>query len=353
MTGEDCVGIEEPSAQKLLIDKVLRTPLEVTWTVTSRCNLRCPYCLESSLPSDAADDASDETRDLIVRELIAGDVLRVYVSGGEPLLVKEVPDYVARLRDSGAVVRLTTNGVLVDEDVADRLAEARLNAAEVSLQPGQAGPVERAILLFAERNIPTLLRVVVTHANIADLEAIVTPFVRSGVKKIELQEVVPLGRAASDAARYELDIESLRDVRDRVEDMRRRWGDAFVSFTSATLADLDSGKPVPCSLGERNRKSCEIGPDGNVIPCTPATAYGVRNLIPEKGLARCFQDISRLYAPFVDPPAGGRCDGCSWIAPCGGGCRAISFLLTGRTDGGNPVCRTFRAVDSREAISAG
>jgi radical SAM protein with 4Fe4S-binding SPASM domain len=336
-----------------LIDKVLRTPLEVTWTVTSRCNLRCPYCLESSLPSDAPDDASAETRDLIVRELIAAEVLRVYVSGGEPLLVKEVPDYVARLRDSGAVVRLTTNGVLPDEDMADRLEEARLNAAEVSLQPGQAGPVKRALSLLAERDIPTLLRVVVTRANVADLEAIVSQFTGSSVQKIEIQEVVPLGRAASDAARYELDVETLRSVRSRVEGMKRQWGDASVSFTSATLADLDSGRPLPCSLGERNRKSCEIGPDGNVIPCTPATAYGVRNLIPEKGLARCFQDISRLYAPFVDPPAGGRCDGCSWAGPCGGGCRAVSFLLTGKADGGNPVCRTFRAVDSREAVSAG
>lgn len=324
------------------VEKLLETPLEATWVVTSRCNLRCSYCLEDPLPADDPDDASEGTRELIVRELVANRVLKVYISGGEPLLVPSVPRYVSTLRDGGAAVRLTTNGTLIDGDMAGRLSAARLSAAEVSLQPGTFEAVRRAVALLVAAGIRTILRIVVTPRNRSRLEELVSPFVESGVEQIALQEVAPLGRAACDVRRHLLDAETLAAVRAQVEEMRNKWGERLISFASTTLAEAAAGHPIPCALGARVKKSCEVRPDGNVIPCAPATACGVRNSVPEKGLRACWRDLPRLYAPFAEAPPGGNCGQCRWVASCGGGCRAVSFQLTGEKSGGNPVCSFFQ-----------
>ena len=92
----------------------LASPLHVSWVLTSRCNLACEYCLEDSVPADA-DDVPEELRDLIAREIVENRVLKVSISGGEPLLVESLPRLIARLREGGVFVRLTTNGVVMDE----------------------------------------------------------------------------------------------------------------------------------------------------------------------------------------------------------------------------------------------
>ncbi len=331
------------------IDSLLDAPLQVTWTVTSRCNLRCAYCLENALPADTPDDASEETRERIVRELIAHRVLKVYVSGGEPLLVPSVPGYIARMRDRGMAVRLTTNGTLIDEEMAERLAAARLSVAEVSLHPGTAERVRRAVALLVAEGVRTILRIVVTPRNHLGLEELVSPFVETGVENVALQEIAPLGRAARGGGKHLLDVEALRTAREQVDEMRKQWGNTFVSLASTTLAEAEVGHPTPCTLSLRVRKSCEVRPDGNVIPCAPAVTYGVRNLIAEKGLNACWRDLSRLYTPFAEAPPGGRCELCRWAEACGGGCRALSFLLTGDVSGGNPACPFFQPASLAEA----
>ena len=323
------------------VDRLLSAPLEATWVVTSRCNLRCPYCLEDPLPADAPDDASEEARELIIRQLIENEILKVYISGGEPLLVPSVPGYVKRFRDMGMAVRLTTNGTLIDEEMAERLSASRLTAAEVSLHPGALDSVRRAVSLLVARGVRTILRIVVTPRNCSRLEGLVSPFVGSGVENVSLQEVAPLGRAACQGESL-LGLDSLRAIREEIDGMRKKWGEGFVGFSSTTLAEAEAGHPVPCTLSLRLRKGCEVRPDGNVIPCAPASAYGVRNLISEKGLRACWRDLPRLYAPFAEEPPGGRCERCRWAKACGGGCRAVSFLLSGKASAGNPVCPFFQ-----------
>ena len=178
------------------LPRLLGTPLHVSWVVTSRCNLACDYCLEDALPAAGGDDVPGAARELIVSEIVAAHVLKVNVSGGEPLLVDALPALIARLRDAGVFVRMTTNGVLLDGPLADGLAEARLSVAEISLHPGRGREVLRAVSLLAARGVRTIVRVVVSSANARTLEDIVAPFRAAGVERVMLQEAVPLGRAA-------------------------------------------------------------------------------------------------------------------------------------------------------------
>jgi radical SAM protein with 4Fe4S-binding SPASM domain len=258
------------------------------------------------------------------------------------LLVPELAAYAARLCEAGARLRLTTNGVLVDDAKADELAEAGIAAAEVSLHPGTADLVARGVTCLVKKRIPTVLRFVVTPRDLGTLRASAMRFADSGVEAIAFQEVMPLGRASGDLDTGTLSLAQARRARDEVAALARELGESFVTFASATLADAEIGHPIPCTLGKGNWKSCEIRPDGNVIPCAPAAVFGVANSLHEKGLQRAWQDLPGLYREFAEEDPGGVCAACASRESCRGGCRAICRSVDGE-GGGNPACAFFRS----------
>lgn len=108
-------------------------------SVTDRCNLRCTYCMPRSefgpghrfLPHrDLLTPAEVETA---ARVFVALGVRKIRLTGGEPLLRRELPDIVWRLSRLGVDdLALTTNGVLLRRRAA-RLRRAGLGRVTVSL----------------------------------------------------------------------------------------------------------------------------------------------------------------------------------------------------------------------------
>lgn len=95
-------------------------PSSATWDLTYACQLRCGYCY-----SESGRRASEQLphEDLLrIADTLGGMGLRsVQLSGGEPLLVKGLPEIVRRLRARGTKVVLFTNGLLVNDGNAARL----------------------------------------------------------------------------------------------------------------------------------------------------------------------------------------------------------------------------------------
>ncbi|RYZ02519.1 MAG: GTP 3',8-cyclase MoaA [Myxococcales bacterium] len=107
-------------------------------SVTDRCNFRCRYCMPREkfgpehqfLPR--AELLSFEELAHFVR-LFRGQLSKVRLTGGEPLLRKDLPALVRLLkRDTGLPLALTTNGVLLPRFAAE-LADAGLDRLTVSL----------------------------------------------------------------------------------------------------------------------------------------------------------------------------------------------------------------------------
>ncbi|MDH5345341.1 MAG: radical SAM protein, partial [Gammaproteobacteria bacterium] len=109
-------------------------------SLLDRCNFRCPYCMPEA-------EYTEDYRFLSRRERLSHDeifrvariavglgVSKLRITGGEPLLDKNVAGLVARLAKLDGVddLALTTNGVLL-APVAQRLADAGLQRVTISL----------------------------------------------------------------------------------------------------------------------------------------------------------------------------------------------------------------------------
>lgn len=107
-------------------------------SVTDRCNMRCRYCMPREvfgadfpyLPP--ADVLTYEEIDRLVGLFAGLGVEKVRLTGGEPLLRKDLPELIRRLSLHGVELAMTTNGVLLPR-YAPALSAAGLDRVTVSL----------------------------------------------------------------------------------------------------------------------------------------------------------------------------------------------------------------------------
>jgi cyclic pyranopterin phosphate synthase len=120
----------------MLADRFGRPLRSLRVSVTDRCNLRCQYCMPEPdyvwLPRESL--LTFEEIGTLVDTFTPMGVDRVRITGGEPLLRRDLPTLVASLAARPAVkdLALTTNGVLLAEH-AEPLRRAGLHRLTVSL----------------------------------------------------------------------------------------------------------------------------------------------------------------------------------------------------------------------------
>lgn len=123
----------------MLRDKLGREIRDLRISVTDRCNFRCTYCMPKSeyenfdfLPKK--DILSYEEMVKIVKILIPLGLKKVRITGGEPLLRKDLSKLVSMIRglSDEIDIAITTNGVLLSK-YAKELAEVGLSRVTVSL----------------------------------------------------------------------------------------------------------------------------------------------------------------------------------------------------------------------------
>ena len=105
-------------------------------SVTDRCNLRCTYCMpeEGIRLLDHSDILSFEEITDFARMAVANGITKVRLTGGEPLVRKNIAELVSMLHgiDGLEDLSMTTNGILLPKFASD-LKKAGLNRINISL----------------------------------------------------------------------------------------------------------------------------------------------------------------------------------------------------------------------------
>lgn len=181
---------------------VLGRPLgNLRLSVTDRCNLRCAYCMPEEqyrwLPNPEI--LSFEELSSLVDRFMALGVRRVRLTGGEPLMRRELPSLVRQLaRKPLEDLALTTNGVLL-ADHATALREAGLKRLTVSLDTLRA---DRFTKLTRRDQLSKVLEGIEAATRAGFTGTKIDTVVMRGVNDDELIDLLNFGRAVNAEVRF-------------------------------------------------------------------------------------------------------------------------------------------------------
>jgi pyrroloquinoline quinone biosynthesis protein E len=314
--------------------------------LTYSCPLHCPYCSNPVSSPAGIELASSEWR-RVFQEAAGLGVLHVGLSGGEPLLRRDLLEIISAARDAGLYTNLITSGLGLDFARAQQLRASGLDSIQISFQADEAVLGDSiagtrahhlkmdAAAAVTKAGLPLSLNIVLHRHNIERLPAIISLAESVGAQRLELANVQFYGWAW-------LNRKSLLPSRDQAQA-------AFALAESAkerlagrmeviyVLPDYFEERPKPCMQGWGERY-LTVNPIGEVLPCPNATSIpGLR-----------FENVRQnsLAAIWNESESFNRFRGEEWMPlPCRecperqidfGGCRCQSALLTGNPSATDP-----------------
>jgi GTP 3',8-cyclase len=227
-----------------LIDPFGRTINYLRLSVTDRCDLRCTYCMPERMAFlPRADLLGLAELDRLAAAFVRKGVRKVRLTGGEPLVRKDVMDLVGRLsrflRDGQLdELTLTTNGTRLAQHAEElaRCGMKRINVSLDSLDPeiyaritrgGRLGDVIAGIDSALAAGVKVKINAVaLRHDNLHDLVAL-AEWAHARGAELTIIEVMPMGSVEAERADQFVPLTEARRLFERrwtLTDLARRTG---------------------------------------------------------------------------------------------------------------------------------
>ena len=355
-------------------------PYVVSWNLTYRCNLACEHCyldagaaplVRTENFADRSELGTDECFRVIDEIAAFAPECLTILTGGEPLLRRDILEIVQRAAERELWVVVGTNGVRITQNVARRLAEAGARGLSLSLdaldpdrhdrfrqvRSAWQNTVEGAQILNAT-GLPFIVQTTAGSHNLGELDAIADfAHDRLAAKVWNLYFLVPTGRGqfVSDMtpAQYDEVLASLYRIQKKYNRrmvVNAKCAPHYIKTvlenadveTDPIPTDAESPGLYPIRIYSGGAGGCPAGthyvgirPNGDVTPCPylPVFAGNLRGspLADLWTSSEVFTDIRRRSS------LGGRCGACEMNAHCGG-CRARAYGMTGDLMAEDPLC---------------
>jgi heme d1 biosynthesis radical SAM protein NirJ len=344
----------------------------VIWNLIRRCNLTCMHCYSISADIDFPGELSTEEVLAVMQDLKAFRVRVLILSGGEPLLRKDLFDIAARGKALGFYLGLSTNGTLIDDALARRIAGAGFEYVGISLD-GLHGTHDRfrrkdgafaaslaALRRCRELGVKVGVRFTLTQDNAADLPGLLELVEAEGIDRFYLSHLNYAGRGNVNRKRdahFRVTREALELLYSRAWDAAQRGlHKDFVTGNNdadGVYALYWARRNVPTFDEPRLRASlaawggnasgvnvANIDNLGNVHPDTmwwDCTLGNVRS----RAFSAIWQDTRHpVMAGLKARPrhVKGRCAGCAYFDVCGGNTRVRAMQVTGDPWAEDPGC---------------
>lgn len=345
-------------------------PPVVIWNLLRRCNLTCKHCYATSADSQFRDELDTAEALRVIDELAAAGVRVLILSGGEPLLRKDLFQLTDYARDKGFFVALSSNGTLIDEHNIERIAAARFDYVGISIDgleavhdefrqlKGSFAASMKAIGLCRERDIRVGLRTTLTQHNYPQLQALLALMREMDVQKFYLSHLNYSGRGKR-SRRLDAQHQMTRDA------MRQLFEQAWADVQAGHDSDFVSGNNDADAIlllqwvGEhlpQHRQRLEamlrawggnasgsgianIDNIGDVHPDTYWWQHQVGNVRRQSFRELWLEQPAPLLEQLRQHPRAveGRCAQCRWLAICNGNTRTRAWA-EGNLWGEDPGC---------------
>ena len=318
-------------------------PLIVSWNVTRKCNMECSHCYINASTEKHAEQHTDELTTEEAKNLI-DQIAEVscpmlILSGGEPLLRKDIFEIIRYGTEKGLKMAMGSNGALIDYAVAKKLKEAGIKTISISLDSavpekhdefrGVGGSWQKAvdaITALRENDVLVQVNTTLTQQNYDEIDDIMALSENLGVENFHLFFLVPTGRGGKitdiSPAMYESMIRNTfaKTARHRLN-VRPSCAPQFMRIAKDMNIDMRQWIRG-CIAG---LYYCRIFPNGEVTPC-PYLPVKLGN-IKEKSFKDIWFNSDILKALRNPSTLKGKCGACDYKTLCGG-CRARAYGLS-------------------------
>ena len=271
---------------------ITKRPIVVSYEVTLSCNCNCRHCDLGGIIENEKQIEPEEYRDLTQRL----KPLAAQISGGEPLLRKDITAIVKAIKQSGVqYLILVTNGVLLNESNYLQLRKAGVYQFSVSLdfpderhdefrrRPGLYARLEQSLPRLAKLGFrDIILNTAITKANVREILPLAKKAAEWGVD-ISYSAYTALRTGNKDyCLNYEEDLEILRQAISELIILKRQG--IYLTNPELTLRDtlkfFEQGHMPNCKAGIR---FLIVMPDGSLVPCSlHRNKYATRKEMIEK-----------------------------------------------------------------------
>jgi radical SAM protein with 4Fe4S-binding SPASM domain len=341
----------------------------VVWNWTRACNLRCAHCYASAQLGRAPGELDTSEALALIEEFADLRVPALILSGGEPLARPDALELLAAARQRGLRCTLSTNGTLINEARAQRIAEAGVVYVGVSIDGprdlhdrwrGKQGAYDRtmaAVGHLRRLGVRVGLRFTLHAGNVDHVPDVLDLVEEHGLQRICFYHLVPAGRG-SGLDPLHLDRQRTRATLDLLLDRSRRW---LAEGRDVELLTVDNHSDGPYAVlwadrwmperasaigamltrngGNRSgRAIVAIDPQGKVHPdqFSPGVVLGD---VREARFSAIWRDGNDELHRLRDRAAHlrGRCATCRWLSLCNGNLRARA-AAAGDPWGPDPDC---------------
>lgn len=362
----------------------------VIWNLIRRCNLTCKHCYALSADHEYAGELGTAEVFTVMDDLKAFRVPVLILSGGEPLLRPDLFEIAARARAMGFYVGLSTNGTLIDEPMADRVAAAGFDYVGISLDGLRAthdrfrrleGAYDRSLAALRHlraRGVRLGLRYTMTALNAHDLPALLALMRDEGIGKFYFSHLNYAGRGNIHRAR-DAEFAATRAAMDLLFDTAWQAAQDGPGGRDEEYVSGNNDADGPWLLrwaGRRfprwhdtlrghlvawggNASGVNVANIDNLGHVHPDTMWWHHDLgsVRERPFSAIWQDTrDPLMAGLkaARRPVQGRCAACAHLAICGGNTRVRAQQVTGNPWAEDPGCYLSDAEIGgvREEVSA-
>lgn len=337
----------------------------VFWELTARCNLTCRHCRAEAQDDFVSGELSTEEILSVAKEIRDAADPIVILTGGEPLVRPDFYEIASACCEMFTRVAVATNGTLVDDNAAKKIAECGIQRASISLDgatpathddfrglPGSYDDALRGFQAFKDAGISVQVNTTVARHNLSELEELLQLAIDRGADAFHVFVLVPVGCGAQISDEIRLSPTEMEDVLTWLFNKSMQLkGRLHIKATCAPQyyrimheTARRTGQQLPtgghgmhamtrgCLAGTA---VCFLSRTGDVQPCgyLPVCVGNVR----DTKFGDIWRDSDVFNALRQPDKLGGKCGSCGYRVLCAG-CRARAFADTADFLAEDPDC---------------
>ncbi|PLW80705.1 hypothetical protein C0585_01295 [Candidatus Woesearchaeota archaeon] len=251
-------------------------PLMVNFIITEVCNSSCKYCNIPSIKKRKKEMNTKEIKKMI-DNLQKKGLVRIHITGGEPLLRKDIGEIIDHAKKKKVMTFITTNSKLIEEkieklknlDLLFLCLNGKKKNHDVLRGKGNYDLVIKSINLAKKNNINLALNMILTNNNLEDVDHVVD-IARQNNIKINFTPVFnnDLARADyKDIKSIRVTDEALKKVFSKLILLKKKEGIVLNSLNYLRFIEKNGLKEYPEKKCVMGKLGFVVNPDGGVVPC--------------------------------------------------------------------------------------